>query len=76
MEFHISLTSFRQIQAFVSLAMRQPFDIHVGNDRQKINGKDFMGMFSLDYTRPLRVHADCPEDTFVKFRQAVLALAE
>ena len=75
-EFHIVLSSFQQVQKFVSVAANQPFDIRVGNDRQHINGKDFMGMFSLDYSRPLRVHADCTEDTFVQFRQAVLALSE
>ena len=74
MDFPISLNSFQQIQTFVNLASRQPFDIHVGNDRQHINGKDFMGMASLDYTRPVNVHADCSADTFAEFKQKVLAL--
>ena len=72
-EFHISLTSFQQVQAFVSVAVNQPFDIRVGNDHQHINGKDYMGMFSLDYTRPVRVSARCSEDAFVHFRQELSA---
>ena len=76
MDFSISLTTFQQIQTFVALAAKQPFDIRVGNDRQSINGKDFMGMFSLDYTRPVNVHADCSADAFASFRKAALALQD
>ena len=76
MDFHISLNSFQQIQSFVKLASRQPFDVHVGNDRQHINGKDFMGMASLDYTRPLQVKVNCSEEDFLCFRQAVLTVTQ
>ena len=76
MDFHISLNSFQQIQSVVKLASRQPFDVHVGNDRQHINGKDFMGMASLDYSRPVTVYADCSADAFAEFMQTVLAMQE
>lgn len=74
MSFHISLTTFEQIKTFVALAARQPFDIRVGNDRQSINGKNFMGMCSLDYTRPLQVFADCSADEAAAFAKDALAL--
>ena len=74
MSFHISFTTFEQIKTFVSLAARQPFDIRVGNERQNINGKDFMGMCSLDFSRPVRVQADCSADEAAEFCQTVLAL--
>ena len=74
MDFHISLTSFQQLQTFVNLASRQPFDVHVGNDRQQINGKDFMGMASLDFTWPVKVCANCSAAAFAEFKQAVLAM--
>ena len=74
MNFHIQLTSFQQIQTFVTLASRQSFEILVGNDGQTINGKDFMGMFSLDYTRPVRVQANCSPDEFAAFKNDALAL--
>lgn len=67
--FDIIISSFCQVQAFVSLAMRQPFEVQVGNDRQRINGKDFMGMFSLDYTRPVQVTVTCSDEEFANFRQ-------
>ena len=53
---------------FVTLAMVQPFDISVGNDQQTINGKDLMGMFSLDYTTPVRVQVRCSQEEFATFR--------
>ena len=70
-QFHIAMDSFGKVLAFVRLAMTQPFDVSVGNERQSINGKDLMGMFSLDYSRPVRVRADCPEEVFEAFRAIV-----
>lgn len=75
-EFPISITTYTQIQHFVALAAKQPFDILVGNERQNINGKDFMGMASLDYTRPLQVKVSCSEEEFLCFRQAALCVCE
>ena len=74
MRFQIFLTTYEQIKAFVSLAARQPFDVHVGNDRQSINGKDFMGMCSLDFSRPVNVQADCTADQAAAFRKDLLAI--
>ena len=69
-EFHISIHSFDQVQNFVRLACEQSFDVMVGNDHQNINGKDLMGMFSLDYSRPLCVKMHCAEEEFLSFQQA------
>ena len=69
-EFNILIQSFQEIQAFVSLAMVQPFEVLVGNERQQINGKSFMGMFSLNYREPLQVSVKCSEEEFLRFRQA------
>ena len=68
-EFHICIESFQQVQEFVALANEQPFDVSVGNERQDINGKDLMGMFSLDFSRPLCVKVHCSEEQFRQFRQ-------
>ena len=70
LEFDIILRSLKQVQKFVSLAMVQPFEVLVGNDRQSINGKDLMGMFSLDYSRPVRVRVSCTQEQFVYFRSS------
>ena len=69
-QFDISVRSFRQVQDFVSLAMVQPFEVMVGNEKQMVNGKSFMGMFTLDYKRPLQVRVKCSDEEFGKFRKA------
>ena len=74
MSFQVFLRSYEQIKTFVALASRQSFDIRVCNDRQTINGKDFMGMCALDFSRPLKVQADCTGDEATEFRKNVLAL--
>ena len=67
MSFQIFLTTYEQVKTFVLLAAQQPFDIRVGNERQSINGKDFMGMCSLDFSRPVHVQADCTADQAAAF---------
>ena len=68
-QFDFHVRSFRQVQEFVALAMVQPFEVLVGNDKQMVNGKSFMGMFTLDYKRPLHVSVRCTEEQFGKFRE-------
>ena len=70
-EFYINIHSFQQVQDFVTLAAAQPFDIIVGNENQAINGKDLMGMFSLDYIRPLCVKMHCGKEDYLRFEQQV-----
>ena len=70
-EFKISLHSFEQVREFVKIACKQTFPIAVGNEQQIIDGKDLMGMFSLDYSRPLTVRPDCSAEEFAFFRQTV-----
>ena len=68
-QFDIVVTTFRQVQDFVSLAMVQPFEVLVGNDKQQVNCKSFMGMFTLDHHNPLRVTVRCSEEEFGRFRE-------
>lgn len=67
-EFRIFLHSFQEEQEFISMATVQPFAVLVGNDVQQVNGKSFIGMVSLDYTRPLSVQGDCDGKTWQSFR--------
>ena len=68
-EFHIRIRSFKEIQTFVALATKRPFEVLVGNDRQKINGKDYMGMASLDFRFPLRVSVNCNQEEYDRFHR-------
>lgn len=74
-EFNIVLGSVRQIQDFVALAMRQPFEVTVGNDHQSLNGKDLMGMLCLDYRCPICVRVQCSAEEFASFRTSAAMLA-
>ena len=69
-EFTVLLRSFEDVQAFVSIAMVQPFAVVVGSERYSVNGKNFIGMLTLDYNRPVRVRAECSEEAFEQFRQS------
>ena len=70
-EFHISIHSFQEVQEFISVATVQPFPVLVGNDVQQVNGKSFIGMVSLDYSRPLLVRADCDSEALKAFQKTV-----
>lgn len=70
-EFHIALHSFQDVQEFITLATVQPFAVLVGNEVQQVNGKSFIGMVSLDYSRPLLVQADCDWQALENFRGVV-----
>lgn len=70
-EFNIFIHSFREVQEFVSIAMVQPFEVLVGNDRHQINGKNYIGMVSLNYSEPLQVSMRCTEEEYLRFRQEV-----
>ena len=70
-QFDICLRSFQDVQDFVEMATVQPFRVLVGNDRARVNAKSFMGMVSLDYSRPLLVRADCDSQAMQTFRSVV-----
>ena len=70
-KFNITLRSFQEVQEFISIATIQPFPVLVGNDVQQVNGKSFIGMVSLDYSRPLQVQADCDSNMLETFRNVV-----
>ena len=67
-EFNIAIRSFQEVQEFVGVATVQPFQVMVGNDIQLVNAKSFIGMVSLDYSRPLKVLCDCDGDGFQNFQ--------
>ena len=75
MEFNIRIRSFQEVQEFIALATVQPFRVCIGNDYQSANATSFMGVVSLDHSRPLRVSADCCEEDFLRFRQLAARFA-
>lgn len=53
------------------MATVQPFEILVGNDKKRINGKSYIGMFSLDFKKPVQVSVKCTDEEYTKFKQDV-----
>ena len=69
-EFKVAFHSFEDVRDFVFLTQTQPFNITVSNSWQLVNGKSMMLMFSLDYSQPLKVGAECAEEEFLHFRES------
>lgn len=71
-EFDIVFRSFRDVEKFVLLAAKQPFEVYVENNWQRVDATSLMIMFSLDYRQNLRVTAQCGEAEFEAFRLQVM----
>lgn len=60
----VSLTQVNQVQQFVSLVSKVPYDVDMVSGRYTINAKSLLGIYSLDLNRPLQVvmySDDCEE---------------
>ena len=68
-EFTVRFCSFQDVQEFVAMATEENFPITVGNESYQVNGTSFMGMFSLDYSKPMKVMLNCTEEEFEGFRR-------
>ena len=66
-QFAIFIRSFADIQDFVELSSRQPFDITLGEDQQ-INGKSLMAVLALNFRHPILVNAHCDDESFGRYR--------
>ena len=69
-QFDITLRTFEDVQEFVEIATVQPFRIVLCNGRTLVNAKSFMGVFSLDFKKPVHVRADCTEEQYRAFQEA------
>ena len=76
-EFEIRIKSVQDVLSFVDLATSRPFPVLVGNDTHRVNGKSFVEMFCLKFSRPLTASMDCTEEEYQQFlRDAELLLAK
>ena len=60
----VTLTQVNEVQQFVNLVSRFPFDVDVVSGRYTVNAKSLLGVYSLDLGRPLQVllySDDCEE---------------
>ncbi len=68
-EFEISLHSVKDVQEFVAIATSRPYRVVIRDQRNKISATSFMELFCLDFSRPLRVQADCTEEELEALRR-------
>ena len=68
-QFQVYLRSFQDVQSFVTLAASQNFPITVGNGDYRVSATSFMGMFTLDYSRPLLAQTTCSDEQWARFSQ-------
>ena len=60
----ISVTQVHQVQQFVNLVSKYPFDVDIVSGRYTVNAKSLLGIYSLDLNKPLKVliySDDCEE---------------
>ena len=51
-----------KVSNFVRIANKYPFSITLNYGKYRINGKSLVGIFSIDLSKPLTVHAQCSEE--------------
>ena len=73
-EFEIRIKSVRDVLAFVNQATLRPFSVKVDNGRHQVNGKSFMEMICLNFSRPLKATMECSEEEFLQFRRDIQTL--
>lgn len=55
----ISLSTVDQVEKFVNIVNKAPFDVNLATSRYTVNAKSLMGVYSLDLSQPLRVIMFC-----------------
>ena len=53
----ISLQAINDVKEFVNVVMRFDFDVDLVSGRYAIDAKSIMGIFSLDLSKPIELHA-------------------
>lgn len=63
----ISLLAINDVKEFVNTVMHFDFDVDLVSGRYAIDAKSIMGIFSLDLSKPIELHAHTENaDEFLK----------
>jgi len=65
----ISLQAINDVKEFVNIVMRFDFDVDLVSGRYAIDAKSIMGIFSLDLSKPIELHAHT--DNAKEFLEAI-----
>ena len=58
----VRICTVQDANRFVNICNAAGFDIDLLSGRYVVNAKSIMGIFSLDLTKPIELHADCSDD--------------
>lgn len=62
-KYTIKIDTIDKIKSFVHDIEKVPFDVLMSNGRYTIDAKSIMGIFSLDFGKPIEVYLD-PDSTY------------
>ena len=57
----IKLSTVEEVEKFVDIVNKAPFEVDVSTGRFTVNAKSLMGVYSLDLNQPLKVIMFCDE---------------
>lgn len=60
--FNVLLSSINSVKDFVNTVNKYDFEVDLTSGRYVVDAKSIMGIFSLDLSKPIMLHAHCPED--------------
>lgn len=52
---NIRLSTVDQVEKFVNIVNKAPYDVDLATSRYTVNAKSLMGVYSLDLSQPLKV---------------------
>lgn len=62
-ERDLVLNTIEHVKAFVQCAMTQEYEITLSSGNREVSAKSIMSIFSLDLTKPVRLKADCDNES-------------
>lgn len=66
---NIMLNTINDVKNFVNTVSKYEFEVDLTSGRYVIDAKSIMGIFSLDLSKPIKLEANCAEDS--KFAEEI-----
>lgn len=60
---NIMLNTISDVKNFVNTVSKYDFEVDLTSGRYVIDAKSIMGIFSLDLSKPIKLAAECEEDS-------------
>lgn len=60
---NILLNTINDVKNFVNIVSKYDFEVDLTSGRYVIDAKSIMGIFSLDLSKPIKLEAQCSEDS-------------